>query len=64
MTEFLHAGEFSVNIDYHGEKQHSFKSFLEMHLKVVYNPTYSHKEYSSGMEDALHTLIDLNEASV
>ena len=64
MTEFLHAGDLYVNIDYHGEKQQSFKSFLEMHLIVVYSPTSSHKEYFSSMEDALPTLSDLNEASM
>ena len=28
MIEFLHAGELSVNIDYHDDKQQIFKSFL------------------------------------
>ena len=64
MTELLHAAELSVNIDYHGEKQQSFKSFLELHLTVVYSPASSDKEYFSDMEDALPTLSDLNEASV
>ena len=64
MTELLHEGELSVNIDHHGEKQQSFKSFLELHLIVVYNPTSSHKEYFGGMEDVLRILSDLNEASV
>ena len=63
MTELMHA-EFYINIDYHGEKQQSFKSVLEMHLIVVCSPTSSHKEYFSSMEDALPTLSDLNEASV
>ena len=45
MIELMHA-EFSINIDYHGEKQQSFKSFLEVHLTVVYSPTSSHKETS------------------
>ena len=43
MTELLHAGELSVNIDHHGEKQQSFKSFLELHLIAVYSPTSSHR---------------------
>ena len=58
MTELLHEGELSINIDYHGEKQQSFKSVLEMHLIVVYSPTSSHKEYFNGIEDALPTLSD------
>ena len=63
MTELMHA-EFSINIDYHGENQQSFKSFLELHLIAVYSPTSSHKKYVSGMEDALPSLSDLNEDSM